>query len=432
MVKICLISEGTYPISIGGVSKWIHTLVSNMPEIEFEIISLVPDKKIKYNYELPKNIKNVHLWPIWDDDDNNGHEGYVTANDNSSSRKLKQYFKSEVNNLSESDYMKQGFLKPLKKIFNKPLPKADIYHAVNSGYAGLIGSLAKKIYSKPLIITEHGSYYKEWYLRLSSVDFPDELKHPQMLKPQNHKQIKLLKLIRKIVTFSFNQADIISPVTATHIPLELKLGADPKKIKAIPNGVDHNRFKKNDMQIDTDEITVGTIARLNPIKDVKTLIRAAKIVTSKKDNVHFEFIGPQEDKQYTLETKELVEDLGLEDKFKFMQETLNPEEVYRKFSVFTLSSISEAQPLAILEAMSSGIPVVATRVGGVPEPVSGNGLLVNPGDYNNFAKSILFFINNSNNNKIVGESSRNKIERFYSEKQFINCYRNLYSTFYKT
>ena len=325
--------------------------------------------------------------------------------------------------------MNEGFIKPLEKIFDKQIPEADLYHAVNSGYAGLIGGLAKSIYSKPLIITEHGSYYKEWYLRLSAVDFPDELKHPKILKPEDHNQIKLLKFIKKIVNFSFNKADIISPVTNSHIPLELKLGADPKKIKTIPNGIDYNKFSNNMTNGDSnngDEFIIGTVARVNPIKDVKTLIKAAKIVTDKNSNAKFEYVGPSEDEQYSNDLVSLIEDLNIADKFKFIPETLTPEEVYSRFSVFTLSSISEAQPLAILEAMSAGIPIVATRVGGVPEPVSGAGLLVNPGNYQHLAKSILYYLNNPVKKNLAGKISRERIEKCYSENLFLDSYRNLY------
>ncbi|MHA1754844.1 MAG: DUF3492 domain-containing protein, partial [Candidatus Odinarchaeia archaeon] len=250
MTKICIISEGTYPIAIGGVSKWIHTLLNNLPDFEFEIISLVPDNEIKVNYKLPKNVKKVHFIPIWDGEGNETEEYENRPIDNYDLRKTLQFFKPEIVKFSNSTYLNNGFIKPLMRIFNTPIPKADIYHTVNAGYAGLMGVLAKKLYRKPLIVTEHGSYYKEWVLRLSSVNFPDELKHPKFLKPNDHKQIKLLKFIAKLTNFSFINADSINPVTSSHIPLEVKLGADPRKIKVIPNGVDTERFSNDEKEQD--------------------------------------------------------------------------------------------------------------------------------------------------------------------------------------
>ncbi|MHA1410336.1 MAG: GT4 family glycosyltransferase PelF [Candidatus Odinarchaeia archaeon] len=432
MTRVCIISEGTYPISIGGVSKWIHSLVSNMPDIEFEIISLVPDTNHKFQYKLPKNVKKIHFWPIWNGLEHNDLENTDTPLNVHTTKKFKQFFKSEINSFSQDPYLNDGFILPLTKIFEMNIPRADIYHAVNSGYAGLIGSLAKNMYSKPLVITEHGSYYKEWFLRLSSVDFPDELNHPKLLQPQDHKQIKLLKFIKKLVSFSFNMADIISPVTNAHIPLEVQLGAAPGKIKVIPNGVDQETFSQlgsADSSGNPDEIVVGTLARVNPIKDVKTLIKAAKLVLDKKPNVRFEYIGPSEDKEYLYELNELIEDLSLENKFNFIPETLTPEDAYSRFSIFALSSISEAQPLAVLEAMSAGLPIVATKVGGVPEPVSGNGLLVEPGDYRGFAKSLLYFVNNPVKTKKISKLAKQKAEYCYSEHAFIKSYRNLYKLF---
>lgn len=429
MTRICLITEGTYPIAIGGVSKWTHTLISNMPDVEFDVVSLVPDDRITYNYNLPPNVKSIRVWPVWEDSNCDACGCSIEANKEDSTRKIKQYFKSEAAKFKESQYLNDGFIKPLNRLFDMPIPEADLYHAVNAGYAGLIAGLAKKLYSKPVIVTEHGSYYKEWFLRLSSVDFPDELKHPKILKPEDHTQIMLLKFIKKLVNFSFHSADIIAPVTGAHVPLELNLGADPRKIKVIPNGVNYNKFtcRVGDNDQSKDPI-VGTVARVNPIKDVKTMIRAAKVVADEMPNVKFEYVGPKEDLEYSNESQALIEELNISHNFKFIPETFFPEEVYSRFQVFVLSSISEAQPLAILEAMSSGVPVVATRVGGVPEPVSGNGLLVNPGDYTELAKSILFYLKNPVKKENAGKLSREKIIKHYSEQSFINSYKATYSS----
>ncbi|MEM2109425.1 MAG: GT4 family glycosyltransferase PelF [Candidatus Odinarchaeota archaeon] len=427
MTRICLITEGTYPLTIGGVSKWTHTLVSHMPDLEFEIISLVPDTKTRFNYTPPKNVKEIHLWPIWEDLNPDGCERGIQPNNNYSARKVRRIFQAEAAKFQSSQYLNEGFLKPLERVFNIPLPEADVYHALNSGYAGLIAGLAKRIYNKPVIVTEHGSYYKEWFLRLSRVDFPDELRHPKILKPEDHTQIKLLKFIGKLVDFSFKSADVIAPVTGAHIPLELKLGADPRKIKPIPNGVNCSLFNNSGNGEHCEELIVGTVARLNPIKDVKTLIRAARLVLDKQPNIKFEFIGPKEDLDYYNESLALVEELGLEESFKFLPETFSPEKLYSRFQVFVLSSISEAQPLALLEAMSSGIPVVATRVGGVPEPVYGSGLLVNPGEYENMAKSILFYLRNPEAKNEAGLRGRTKVLNRYSEELFIRNYRETYS-----
>ncbi len=426
MTKVCLITEGTYPLSIGGVSKWTHTLISKMPDVEFEIISLTPDRRIKFNYKPPKNVKEVYLHPIWEDFNSESSEQGIQPCENDSARKIKQFFQAEASRFQTNTYLNEGFIKPLERVFNVPIPEADVYHALNAGYAGLIAGLAKRIYNKPVIVTEHGSYYKEWVLRLSRVDFPDELRHPKILKPEDHTQIRLLKFIGKLVEFSFKSADIIAPVTGAHIPIELKLGADYKKIKPIPNGVDYNLFTGNKDGEQSEELTVGTVARLNPIKDVKTLIKAARLVVDKQPNVRFEFIGPKEDLDYYNETVALIEELGLEDHFHILPETYTPEKLYSRFHVFALSSISEAQPLALLEAMSAGIPVVATRVGGVPEPVDECGLLVNPGEYKLMAKSILFYLRNPEYKREAGLKARERIVNRFSESLFINAYRKVY------
>ncbi|MHA1238025.1 MAG: GT4 family glycosyltransferase PelF [Candidatus Odinarchaeia archaeon] len=415
MARICLITEGTYPYNIGGVSQWVHQLISGMKEHEFVLVSITADTNSRPIYDLPSNVKEHIVLPIWSNSN-------IEVSENKNADKIR---KSLLNIVANEKCIRDTFLRPIEALLDFNIPKADLYHAVNAGYAGLLGLMGKIRHRSPLLVTEHGSYYKEWLIKLSSVNFPVELHHPKIIRPQDHPQIKILRFIRKLCNMTLSNANIIAPVTKAHIPLEVRLGANPNKIKPIPNGIDLSNFKPNG---DKNKLVVGTVARLNPIKDVITLIKAARIVSNKLPNAVFKFIGPVEDLNYYQQVTELIEKYRLTDIFQILPETRNPEKTYHEFAVFALTSLSEAQPLSILEAMACGKPVVATRVGGVPEPVSGRGILVNPGDFKKLASALTFFLKNRKEAKIKGEKGREIVGKNYSVNRFINDYKETYAS----
>lgn len=125
------------------------------------------------------------------------------------------------------------------------------------------------------------------------------------------------------------------------------------------------------------EVVFGCIAALHPRKGLKYFLEAIPAVLSELPKARFEIVGAgiEEDP-----LRQLARDLDLGHALEFLGERLDVPEVLAGFDVFVLPSILEGLPNAILEAMSAGLPVVATRVGGVPEIVRDGvtGLLVEP------------------------------------------------------
>ena len=147
---------------------------------------------------------------------------------------------------------------------------------------------------------------------------------------------------------------------------QLEDGADPARLKIIPNGVDVERYEK--VKVDPDHPpTVALIGRVVSIKDVKTYIRAIAKLKDKIPNLQALVMGPtDEEQEYFEECLELVGSLKLEDTITFTGKVKIDEHLGR-IDLVVLTSISEAQPLVILEAGSAGIPFVSTDVGSCRE-----------------------------------------------------------------
>jgi glycosyltransferase involved in cell wall biosynthesis len=132
---------------------------------------------------------------------------------------------------------------------------------------------------------------------------------------------------------------------------------------------------------------VGAVTRLVPVKGLDVLVQAARRVVDRFPEARFVLVGRGRERA-ALERQ--LADLRLKERVILAGERLDVEGFYRMFDLFALSSHSEGCPNAILEAMRFGLPIVATRVGGVPELArDGESALLTPdGDADALAKAI--------------------------------------------
>ena len=153
---------------------------------------------------------------------------------------------------------------------------------------------------------------------------------------------------------------------------QLQYGASRDRMSIIPNGIDYESYSAISRNNDTGTMSVALIGRVVPIKDVKTFIRAFAQVHKVLPEAHGYMIGPyDEDPDYYEECKILVDYLGLKSSFTFTGK-VNLVEWLGRIDLIVLTSISEAQPLVILEAGAAGIPCVATDVGSCREMIEGD------------------------------------------------------------
>jgi glycosyltransferase involved in cell wall biosynthesis len=179
--------------------------------------------------------------------------------------------------------------------------------------------------------------------------------------------------------------------------------------------------------VDTDPL-IGTVARLHPVKDLGTFMRACAVVAREIPGARFTIAGDGPERG-ALEQQ--AAQLGLADKLFFAGEVADVRPVLRRLDVFALSSLSESCPNALLEAMAFGIPCAATRVGGLPEIIEHgtNGLLSAPGNATELAANILALVRESElRRKISAEGARTVRERFALNsmiKSYLRLYRRL-------
>ncbi|MFX0211906.1 MAG: GT4 family glycosyltransferase PelF [Candidatus Hodarchaeota archaeon] len=429
-VSVLLVTEGTYPGSMGGVSTWCQRLVTGMPQIEFKIVCISDGPSRAQTFQLPPNVSELTILPIgstdeiyykFSSDSNFRKEVYEIDFQKSTcpSKEKKRFYLS--NNGTKSETL---FEMALKKILMFPVPETDIINAMNSGLAGLLGLKAKKQHRIPLLITEHGSYYKEWLLsaRLGEC-ISKERCWGSDLKNLGH-PITILDHVNQLVRSTLRGADLVLPVTSSHIPWELYFGTKPERIKLIPNGINADNFQPKAIE-NTDNVMIGSLCRITPIKDIHTLILAAHHVIQLIPRAEFHLIGPIENKQYYMSCCAMIENLGLESRFLIHKATKEPQEWYQQFDLFTLSSISEGMPLSLLEAMATGIPTVVSDVGGNRETTRGLGTIVPAQRPDKLARGIQRTLRLNKQKK--GLQSRQLVQKIFSESQLIQNYVDLYT-----
>ena len=164
----------------------------------------------------------------------------------------------------------------------------------------------------------------------------------------------------------------------------------------IHNGVDVDRVSirrsradvRRELGVDTGAFVVGTAGRLMPVKAQRSLLVAAALIVQKRPDARFLIVG---DGPLKDELTHTATQLGIRDKCTFAGDRSDVYDLVGAMDVFVLSSIHEGIPMALLEAMTIGRPIVATAVGGIREVITHgvNGFLVTPGDYQALAAACL-------------------------------------------
>ncbi|HVF99858.1 MAG TPA: glycosyltransferase [Chloroflexia bacterium] len=216
-------------------------------------------------------------------------------------------------------------------------------------------------------------------------------------------------------------------------------GLPVSRFVAIPNGVDTTRFRPmpaldkaalkrdllGDPAVREDTPLVLNVARLVPQKGLAYLARAARLVLDARPDARFAVVGQGPLKDDLLKQ---VEELGLDGKFVLAGVRSDVPELMAAGDVFVLSSLWEGLPISLLEAMSSGCPVVATEVGGVGGVVQSDrtGLLVPAEDPDALAQAILRCLNNPQEAQQRAGAAREWAHRHYSMETWVRKLEQLY------
>lgn len=489
MYDVCLLLEGTYPYITGGVSSWVHRLISAMPDIDFCGICILPDSNREWDikYELPPNFRHLEVVYPHDYDikprttskstrmkqmetlrtfhQNMRTSQYGIVDDilpifaqkkgsmsvhemlksKESWRLLLEFYKPDHNHESFIDYFWtfRFMHAPLFKLLSMNLPEARVYHSISTGYAGILGVVAKHRYQRPFLITEHGIYTKERKIEISQAEwiYMSNTERIRINKELGFFQQLWVNFFSSLGRIAYHKADKIYTLYEGNRQMEIAEGANPHKIEVIPNGIDVKRFSGlRPVNItpakDQPCLNVGFVGRVVPIKDVKTFIRACKIVSLQITEAKFYIMGPlDEDPNYFEECKELVNFLKLEDCVTFTGK-INVMDYYPTLDVMVLTSISEAQPLVILEASCAGIPTVASDVGSCRELLEGrtledkqlgiSGIVTRVADPVDTANGIIKLLTFDNIRQHLSKNGRKRVATYYQEADLNQKYEKIY------
>lgn len=466
-MRVCIIAEGCYPYVIGGVSGWIHSMIQQYPNIEFVITAVIANRKEsgKFVYSFPENVTEVHEVYLNDmqwlpgGKKNRKVRGRLKHDEFEAFRSLVigehvdwktifHFFQNKDISLDEL-FMGEDFLKIVEEIYDLSytnivfsdflwtmrsmyLPlgfalshhpvKADLYHCVSTGYAGIIGSMAKELYGSPLLISEHGIYTREREEEIIKAKWVTGV----------YKDFWIAQF-RKLSLCTYQYADIVTSLFKGAKDLQIELGCREEKTRVTPNGIDIERFCNiPEKSLDDEMINIGAVIRVTPIKDVKTLINAFFYAKKRDSRLKLWIMGPlDEDEEYAQECYDLVSALNVED--VVFTGKIQVTDYIGKMDMLILTSISEGQPLTILEAFAAKKPFIATNVGNCKGMICGEtddygpaGLLVPVMNVEKIADAVIQLAKDTKMRNEMGERGYQRVQSSYRIENMRKAYEEIY------
>lgn len=239
----------------------------------------------------------------------------------------------------------------------------------------------------------------------------------------------------------------ISPIIRAWVPvshdlaywLESVVKVNVLKIRPIHNGVDVERLSGALKQVvdgplgffSPDAFVIGTVGRLDPVKDHLTLLQAfahlATLLPHLQNDLRLVIAGGG---SLEASLRKEAEAFGIDHQVWFAGPRDDVSILLQHFDLFVLSSIAEGVPMTVLEAMAAGVPVVATDVGGVREVIRPyiDGLLVPPGAHESLANAIAMLVENTELGLAMARSARQRVANEFSLNAMTAAYSEMYTT----
>jgi glycosyltransferase involved in cell wall biosynthesis len=488
-LSVLLTTEGTYPHSPGGVSTWCDTLVRSTPDIRYVLLPIMMNPHIEQRYELPPNVRRIINTPLWGIEEPAEFlteisfarlharksetferiietefvplftrfleivlRGESSADFGRVLLQMEEYFgRRDYNQTFKSRPVWQTFRRLVEEqcrveasshtfpeaerrvptlfditeslrwlyrfliVLNVRLPRTSVTHSTAAAFCGIPCIIAKIRHGTPMLLTEHGVYLREQNLFLS--------RYRRLFFSKRF----LLRLITAVSRANYHFADIIAPVCHYNTRWEVAHGTPREKIRIIYNGVDPDVFTTAPRS--AGEAHVIATARIDPLKDIETFLRMAALVHETHPAVRFTIFGTVVDQPYFERCLALRRELALDSVVEMGKHTDDVIAAYHSADVVVLTSLSEAFPYSVLEAMSCGKAIVATDVGGVREALSGCGALVAPRDAVAAAEEVRRFLDDAAMRERTGSKARAKVvENFridHTTSSYLRLYRSL-------
>ncbi|HYA68837.1 MAG TPA: DUF3492 domain-containing protein, partial [Acidimicrobiales bacterium] len=315
-MDIALSGESTYPYQFGGVSVWCDQLVRGMPDHNFRVVALVATGTRRLRFELPRNVASVDAVPLWGppptslrpkrsakasfaplldrlidvllyppDEKQLSFDEVMrdifefAQRDNLNAALTSQNAVAALTRAWRERWVDPELPEPtlsdavttiqllehsLRPLSHPPVP-GDIAHAVTNGLGALPALASKWEFNMPVLLTEHGVALREQYLHHSENPYRWPAK------------AIYLAFLRRLSTLCYREAHAIVPGTVYNTRWEERLGADPSRVRVVHNGVDPDEFPT--VVTEPEAPTISWAGRIDPIKDLETLIRAFAIVS---------------------------------------------------------------------------------------------------------------------------------------------------------
>lgn len=488
---VVLVLEGTYPYVMGGVSSWVHRLVTRMPDLTFGIVHLAP-RVDHYGqrpaYSLPPNIAFVRqlgivpaprptrrgrsrdrelLAEVWQqllrlrEGDTTGlaelaahgvelQRRGLTGDDVLASEScwdaIVRCYHAEARTQSFLDFFWTWRFawQPVLELLVFPMPRAGVYHTVSTGYAGLLAGLAASSWQRPMLLTEHGIYTKERRIEVYSAHWIRDVDDGDLAVASSAPYFRAFwqRHFAMLSRGCYDAATRIFTLYEQNRLAQIADGADPARCEIVPNGVDTKALAGAAAEAAATAsgdrpFTVAFVGRVCAIKDVRTFLAAMRLVAREVPELVVRVLGPMsEDAEYAAGCRTLAHELGLGEQVRFE----GPVDVRRELpcvDVLVLTSISEAQPLVVLEAGAFGVPVVATDVGSCRELLEGRtaedqalgrgGLLTPIASPGAVAAQVLALHADPELRQRMGAALRERVRRYYDEADMVATYRGVYA-----
>lgn len=462
-MKVCLIAEGSYPYTFGGVSAWVQMLIQGNPKVDFSIQTIISSRAdaSECKFVIPKNVVSMHDTFLSDDDvvhkvrkktKLNAREkdafksllygknvdwptifNYFEHKDVSINGLLMgkdfydivmEFYRDKYSQTVFVDFLwnTRSLYLLLFKVLKTPMEACDLYHCVSTGYAGILACKGKVIYNKPLILSEHGIYTRE--------------REEEIIKSNWTQGIYKDIWINYFYCLSdcvYHYADKITSLFNAARDIQHELGCDPGRTMVIPNGVNAKDYENLPRKsADDPHINIGALLRVTPIKDVKTLLSAFSFAKEEVPELKLYIMGPtDEDPDYYDDCVEMVRVNELQD--VVFTGRIKPSEYLGKMDMLILTSISEGQPIVMLEAMAASIPCIATQVGDCAGLIRGDhddmgdcGIVTPTMNVSRIAQAIVTLAKSPELRKKMGEIGKKRVVDHYTKTGWLVEYANLY------
>lgn len=472
-MEIALVTEGTYPFHLGGVAVWCDQLVRGLPQHSFRTLAIGGDGSESVIWDAPPNMtgtETVFLWgqkpirkPATDALERRFAEAHglfaealmrpgsgvknflealrglhayalgadleVAMTSNASLERLNTAWREAQRergratirprdadveiNLAEvlaASRLIAHLLRPL----SLPPMQVKVVHAVSNGLAALPAFAAKWAFGTPFVLTEHGVYLRERYLSYTAAAYPYTVR------------VLVLNFYRLLSSAAYTMADRIVPGSLYNQRWELRAGAEVSKVRTVYNGIDPTDFFET--RTEPEEPTISWLGRIDPLKDIETLLRAFALVRLEMPEARLRLFGPVPagNEAYFARCEALLAELRLEGSARFEGRVEFSLEAYHAGPVFVMTSISEGFPYSLIEAMACGCAVVATDVGGVGEVIGDTGMIVPPRDHAAVAQACLTLLRDENLRRKLGAAGRMRVQQQFTLEKCLTAYREIY------